>query len=215
MNTKSLIQVFSAMMLGLLVFTNQSFAQDAKSVLQKSSEFFDRADYIYIDFSVKTHYDVTDETNVSDGDLLVGDGDEFRLRVPGLEYYSDGVNLWQVNIASKQVLAKSLLDLDGGLHPSELLFRYLRCKPLSVKKDKLDGQDVYVLQLDPTGEIKIATTMEVWLDATDYSPVRLKTTDVSGNTSWYTIKDLKTNLQVKAADFVYKAPKGVEVIDMR
>jgi len=215
MNTKSLIQVISAMTLGLLVVTTQSFAQDAKSVLQKSSDFFDQADNIYIDFSVKTHYEVTDETNVSDGDLLLGDGDEFRLRVPGLEYYSDGVNLWQVNTASKQVLAKSLLDLDGGLHPSELLFRYLRCKPLAVKKDQLDGQEVYVLQLDPTGEIKIATKMEVWLDAKNFSPLRLKTIDVSKNTSWYTIKDLKTNIQVKHEDFVYKAPKGVEVIDMR
>jgi outer membrane lipoprotein carrier protein len=201
-------------LLTLTAFTSV-FSSEATQVLSKSAEYFNKAKNVSLDFTVKVHYEVTDETKNYTGDILIGQKDHFRLRIPGMLMMSDGVNLWQHNIDQKQVLVKSLLDMENSFHPSEMLFRYLRCQPLDIQKKTHNGKAVYLLKLDPKNQIKSMTAMEVWLLASDYSPVRLKTTDVSGNTSWYEISNMARDIKVSDSDYEFKTPAGVEEIDMR
>lgn len=191
------------------------WAGPAEEALNKSAAYFNSAKILSLDFQVKVKYQVSGEESRQNGSLLVGQGDKFRLVLPGQKVQSDGVTLWQFNESQKQVLIKSLLDLESAFHPSEVLFKYLKCKPISIEKKDIDGQATYRLLLDPTNYIRSFTAMEVWLKTTDHSPVRLKTVDVSGNISWYEITNLRRDPPVKESDFVFVLPAGVEEIDMR
>ena len=101
------------------------------------------------------------------------------------------------------------------LHPSELLFKYLNCKALSVSDGVFANPKLWVLKLDPSKYKGQFTQMEVWLSQKDFSPVRLFTVDPSGNSSWYNIVNLKVMKNVSVEDFRYKALPGVDEIDMR
>ncbi len=202
--------------LGLILLSlSLASAQTPQSVLDKSSTFFSALKNFSLSFEVTTLYDITEEKKTYTGTLIVGQKDKFALDHSEITMISDGVVLWEHRKAHNQVLIKSLLDLQSGFHSSEILFKYLKCKPLTVTKKTEKGIQYFVLTLDPTKQITYLKDMEVWLNGSDYSPNKIKTIDVSDNTSWYTINDFKSNQDIPETTFTFVPKKNTDIIDMR
>ncbi len=192
-----------------------AFALPADSVMALSKKWFDSGKAWNFDFLVRVDYAGTPESGFQNGNLLVTGKDMFRLQLSGLSIYSDGTNFWQWNKEQNQVLLKLMEDMESNMHPSELLFKYLKCKPLSMRQDKVGNKAANVVTLDASQYGKDFSQMEVWLSTKDASPLRLVTTDPLGNVSTYDISNLKRRDDVKKEDFIFKPGKGVDVIDMR
>lgn len=190
-------------------------ASSATEVLEKSKAWFKSGSSWSLNFYVKVYPTGSPDASEQRGSLLVGEKNRFRLAVPGITFFSDGVTLWQWNQEQKQVLIKAIEDLSSTLHPSELLFKYLNCRATAVREEKWKNKSVYVLKLDPSKYDDQFKDMEVWLSAKDYSPVRLFTTDNLGNASQYEISDLKIMKKATIADFTFKGSKEIDEIDMR
>ena len=199
----------------LLMLAQWAFALSADQVMKKSQDWFKTGRAWSLDFRLQLFYADSPDIVSQQGKLLVAEGDKFKLELAGIRFYSDGENMWQHNVEQKQVLIKLVEDLSNALHPSELLFKYLNCKALSVSEGEFANQKLWVLKLDPSKYKGQFTQMEVWLSQKDYSPVRLFTVDPSGNSSWYNIVNLKVMKNVSVDDFRYKALPGVDEIDMR
>jgi outer membrane lipoprotein carrier protein len=148
------------------------------------------------------------------GTLITSGENKFALTMSDLQVMSDGVNLWQYNPLQKQVLIKLISDLENKLQPSEILFRYLNTKALSVKKEFWKGKNVHSLNLNPNKYKDQFKAMEVWLLPTDCSPVRLHTIDNFGNDTWYSIENLNKG-KFSEKEFKFNTPSGVDEIDMR
>ena len=187
----------------------------ADEAMNKSKAWFKSGKAWSLDFRVQVYYADSPDINSSSGKLLVADGDRFMLDMMGIRFYSDGKSLWQWNVEQKQVLIKDVDDLSSTLHPSELLFKYLNCKAISLSEGEFGNQKLWVLKLDPSKYKGQFTQMEVWLSKKDFSPVRLQTVDPEKNTSWYNIINLKVMQKVSPDDFRYKSQKDVDEIDMR
>ncbi|MGL1936479.1 MAG: outer membrane lipoprotein carrier protein LolA [Fibrobacterales bacterium] len=187
----------------------------AQQALDKSSTFFNTLTTFSLSFKVKTLYDITEEEKEYTGTLMVGPKDKFVLDHSELKMVSDGVTLWEHRKAHKQVLIKSLIDMESGFHTSEIIFKYLKCTPLTIAHKKEKNTPYLVLTLDPSKQITYLKGMKVWLDPTDFSPKRLKTIDVSDNVSWYTIDNFKSNPPVNDKTFTYTPALTLETIDMR
>lgn len=196
-------------------FVGLSFGASADSLLKRSSAFFQSSKGLSLDFEVTVRYAANGEQGTQKGSLLVGERNKFRLKASGMDFYSDGVNLWQYTPAQKQVMVKLVADLESQFHPSEILFKYLGCKAVSVRSETWQGRTLHAVVLDPkryNGQFK---EMEVWLDPGTLAPVRLKTVDNLGNLSWYTVTNLKRIPNPQDSEFVFKTPMGVDEIDMR
>ena len=191
------------------------YASSADDVLQKSKSWFNTGSSWTLDFQVKIFPAGSPDVSEQKGSLLVGEKNRFRLSVPGITFFSDGVSLWQWNIEQKQVLIKAIEDLSSTLHPSELLFKYLNCQAISVREDQWNKKKVFVLTLDPAKYGDQFKAMEVWLSAKDYSPVRLFTVDHMDNLSQYEISNLKVVKKTTLADFTFKSSKDIDEVDMR
>lgn len=191
------------------------YASSADDVLQKSKSWFKKGSSWALDFQVKIFPAGSPDVSEQKGSLLVGEKNRFRLSVPGITFFSDGVSLWQWNIEQKQVLIKAIEDLSSTLHPSELLFKYLNCQAISVREDQWSKKKVFVLTLDPAKYGDQFKAMEVWLSAKDYSPVRLFTVDHMDNLSQYEISNLKVVKKTTLADFTFKSSKDIDEVDMR
>lgn len=198
-----------------LVLAASAAASPADSVMALSKKWFDSGKAWSFDFRVRADYAGSAESGFQSGNLLVADSDRFRLQMVGMSIYSDGKNFWQWNRETKQVLLKLLEDMESNVHPSELLFKYLKCRPLSMKEKTIGGKKANVLSLDASEYGKDFAEMEVWLSAKDASPMKLVTVDPLQNVTTYEISNLKRVDKVKASDFVPVPDKGVDVIDMR
>lgn len=203
------------LLVAFLFCANMAFAISAAEVMQKSKDWFKSSNSWSFKFRAETFLSDSPTSGVQKGDLLVGDGNKFRLSIPGITFISDGESLWQWNIEQKQVLIKAVADLESSLHPSELLFKYLNCKVLEMKDGSWKGKDVYVLKLSPEQYKDQFVEMEVWLSKKDFSPVRLFTIDVMGNSTWYDVSQWKVEKNVQLDRFKFKTPKGIDEIDMR
>lgn len=180
-----------------------------------SRKWFDSGKAWSLDFRVRVDYAGSPETGIQGGNLLVTGKDMFRLKISGMEIYCDGKNFWQWNKETNQVLLKLLEDMESNMHPSELLFKYLSCKPIEMKREKIGGKQANAVRLDASRYGKDFAEMEVWLSAADASPMRLVIVDPLRNVSTYDISNLKRVDSVKVSDFVLVPAKGVDVIDMR
>ncbi len=199
----------------LCLLASAAYALTADQVMKKSQDWFKSGKVWSLDFKLQLFYADSPDIVSQQGKLMVAEGDKFKLELAGIKFYSDGESMWQHNVEQKQVLIKAVEDLSSSLHPSELLFKYLNCKALSVGEGAFGGQKLWVLKLDPSKYKGQFTQMEVWLSQKDFSPVRLFTVDPSGNSSWYNIVNLKAIKNVSVEDFRYKALPGVDEIDMR
>ena len=196
-------------------FASAAFALTADQVMKKSQDWFKSGKAWSLDFKLQLFYAESPDIVSQQGKLVVAEGDKFKLELAGIKFYSDGESMWQHNVEQRQVLIKLVEDLSSSLHPSELLFKYLNCKALSVSEGVFANQKLWVLKLDPSKYKGQFVQMEVWLSQKDFSPVRLFTVDPSGNSSWYNIVNLKVMKNVSVEDFRYKALPGVDEIDMR
>ncbi len=191
-----------------------SSAQSADELMAKSKAWFKSSKAWSLKFRLVHEYAGSKDKVSQSGSLLVGEDNRFRLQVPGIAFYSDGASLWQWNQEQKQVLIKSLADLSGAFHPSELLFKYLNCKAVSATKSIWNGKPVWILKLDPLPYANQFSAMEVYLGS-DYAPLRLITVDSTGSTSWYDILDLKKESNPGDAEFKFKSSPDIDEIDMR
>ena len=207
-----LLRLFAFVLLFAVVPVMSMTADEA---MEKSKAWFKSGKAWNLTFRVQVFYVDSPEIASQDGKLLVAEGDRFVLDMAGIKFYSDGESLWQHNVEQNQVLIKAVEDLSSSLHPSELLFKYLKCKAKSIYEGEFGGEKLWVLKLDPSKYAGQFTQMEVWLSKKDFSPKRLFTVDPSGNGSWYNIVNLKVMKKVSAEDFRYKPIKGVDEIDMR
>jgi outer membrane lipoprotein-sorting protein len=199
---------------GLFLY-NVGFAADPAAVMKQSADRFKGAKYWSFDFQVLSFIPGNADTLRYKGEIMLGKNDQFHLRIPGQEYVSDGITLWQYTPSQKQVMVKNIVDLQGGMHPSEALFRYLKCKPVSMKDSVLEGVPVHAMVLDPKGQVKQFTAMTVWLKVKDQTPMRLQMTDRTGAMMIYKIANLRKDPPLKDADFHFVVPTGVEELDMR
>lgn len=209
------LRLAASFVLVTFLAAQHAFSLTADEALNKSKAWFKSGKAWSLDFRVQVFYADSPDINTGSGTLLVADGDRFKLDMMGIRFYSDGKSLWQWNVDQNQVLIKAVEDLSSALHPSELLFKYLNCKAISLSEGEFNKQKLWVLKLDPSKYKGQFTQMEVWLSKKDFSPVRLLTVDPEKNASWYNITNLKVMQKVSTDDFRYKSQKNVDEIDMR
>lgn len=202
--------------LGLtLILSSAVFAGEADDLLKKSAETFRQAQGWSFLFELESGLQGEAPRGTAKGTLIIGSGDRFRLEMPGQQVISDGVTLWQYNPTRAQVLIRNVADQKDNMHPSEALFRYLKCKPISVVKVQMNGESVHHMKLDPKGQIKGYTQMEVWLRSSDLTPIQIVAIDKSGTKNLYRISQLKKNPPLSKDSFRFIAPADVDEVDMR
>jgi len=198
----------------LLLLGLPALANQADSLLQCSANYFGKNAEFKFNFQMLTRVASTGEEIQKSGTLITSNQNKFALTMSDLQVMSDGVNLWQYNPLQKQVLIKLISDLENKLQPSEILFRYLNTKAISVKKELWKGKNVHALSLNPSKYKDQFKAMEVWLLPTDCSPVRLHTIDNFSNDTWYSIENLNKG-KFSEKEFKFNTPSGVDEIDMR
>lgn len=149
------------------------------------------------------------------GTLKIASGNRFRFDSKGLIAVCDGTTLWQWNGSTNQVLIHEAAKVDPASLPAGLLEAALEGSETSATSVKEGNRPLQKLSLDnsrpPLSKFAFAW---MWVDPVDLRPVRIQVEDSQGTrTTWNLLKIAGWKAAPK--DFVFAAPKGADVVDLR
>jgi len=151
----------------------------------------------------------------SKGTLKFATGNRFRFDSDGLIAVCDGTTLWQWNGSTNQVLIHDAAKVDPASLPAGLLDAAMVGSETSATAVKEGSRSLEKLVLDNSrAPMSKFSGAWMWVDPSDMRPVRIEVEDQQGTrTTWNLLKI--TGWKAGPKDFVFAAPAGAEVVDLR
>lgn len=204
----------SAVLVVSLCLAVSAAAADPNVLLRDLQKVYDTSKDLSARFVQVSHLAAAGMDREVKGRVVFKKGGKMRWTYEGddpQEIVSDGKTLWIHQVRDKTVMRQDLskvpaanrlgLDLLSGFQGVTETFHLAACGESCLElKPKAARADLtrIVLDLDPkTHEVRVVTTE-----------------DALGNRTRVELKDLRRNTGVKDDVFAFKAPKGVEVLEM-
>ena len=195
--------------------------QDAGAIVGRSSRVYRSLSSLKADFVQVIDNPMIDSAE-SRGTLIQSGPAKLAMRFsdpPGEAVVIDGEHVWVYTPSTVpgQVLRMSLPS--GGPVYGYNILAWLLDRPAEryeasyVRRDKVGGRDVDVVQLVPAVPDLPFEKAVLWLDRGDGLPRRLEILEPSGATRTLTLSKVRANERVTDQTFKFAVPAGVRVVD--
>lgn len=122
----------------------------------------------------------------------------------------DGQTIWAYDPDLKQVTVRPADETLAGT-PAELLAQKARLAENFTTRDLGEKDGLRIVALEPKSEQSDFKSIELWLKSG--VPQRLRFSDPLGGVTEVELRDVKVNATIDDQQFVFVAPKGVEVVE--
>jgi outer membrane lipoprotein carrier protein len=194
----------------LLAFSNVSLAEDASALIQRVEARYAEIEVIDAKFQQRTASSIYGE-DIQQGSVTLKRPMKMRWDFGDKQFIMDGKTLWVYSIPDKQVLR---YDTSGG--PVDPMYSLLG------SLDKLGAlfdaalvqsdSNGHVLDLTPKGE---AEFKKVRLELSEALLLKkVSVTNPMGDPVELVFSEVKMGGDASDAQFTFKAPEGVEVVDI-
>jgi outer membrane lipoprotein carrier protein len=141
--------------------------------------------------------------------------DKFRIETDDEILVSDGELLWSYSKENEQV-TKSRLDKSKNIFkPNQYLSNFRKEYEAKLTgEEKVDKIECYNLVLTPKKKDLFITRMTIWIDKKSGLAKKLKYQDSNDNQVLLLFEGIKINKGIPDSKFVFKAPPGVEELDL-
>lgn len=205
----------------LIVGAGAAQAQDAGAIVGRASRAYRALSSLKADFVQVIDNPMIDSAE-SRGTLVQAGQDQLAMRFtdpPGEAVIIDGQHVWLYTPSTTpgQVIRMSVPS-GGPVYGYNMLAWFLdkpaeRYTATYLRRDKLDGRTVDVVQLVPAVSDLPFEKAILWLDRDDALPRRLEITERTGALRTLTLAHLRVNQPVPSGTFTFKVPDGVRVVD--
>jgi chaperone LolA len=204
------------MILSVLLLTPRAGAISTKEIITKVEERYENMADFRADFHQSVYLDSADTAGyVATGVLWVKKPHKFRLELKHQTTVSDGDTLWTYVPGNAQVLVDYADTTGAASSPEQLFLKYFRDAEVRlVGSEQITGLDCYHLHLRPECDQDICS-LHLWVDQQTWLVRRLEFTDSGDMVTHYWFTETRTNLGLDENIFIFQAPDGVEIIDMR
>jgi chaperone LolA len=188
----------------------------AKSILDKVSNHFKTLKTVQANYTLN----VTNRSGKSAGNKtgqIFVKNTKFRITEKSMEITSDGKKMWKFEPAANEVTVSDVDNNSQGMTPQRLFTNFYD-KDFLYKLNgnkTIGGKQLAEIELTPTDKRKNFFKVYVYVDQAQQMITRSKVFENSGNVYEYSISNVKTNMALDDALFVFNAAKhpGVDVID--
>ena len=198
-----------------------SAQEDAGAIVGRSSRVYRSLGSLKADFVQVIDNPMIDSAE-SRGTLIQAGPAKLAMRFtdpPGEAVVIDGERVWVYTPSTVpgQVLRMGLPS--GGPVYGYNILAWLLDRPAEryqatfVRRDKLAGRDMDVVQLVPAVPDLPFDKAVLWLDRGDGLPRRLEILEPSGATRTLTLSKVRTNERVTDQTFKFTVPSGVRIVD--
>lgn len=196
-------------------------AQDAAAIVGRSSRVYRSLASMRADFVQVIDNPMIDSAE-SRGTLVQAGPSKLAMRFtdpPGEAVIIDGEHVWVYTPSTVpgQVLRMGLPS--GGPVYGYNIIAWLLDKPAErytpkyLRRDRVGGREVDVIELVPAVPDLPFERAVVWLDRDDALPRRLEVTEHGGALRTLTLSKVRANQRVPDSTFVFQVPPGVRVVD--
>jgi len=193
------------------------YAASVTKIVQKIQDKYEKIDNLSAEFVQVDQYKLTGSMTETRGTIYVKDGVKYRLETEDRTIVTDGETVWTYSVFNNQVLVDRVKEGDGSFLPRDLLFKYPRDYFASLLDEvEIDGDDYYVIKLDPKEGIHgYVKTMKIWVNTDTYIISKIEYTDFNDNISYFEIKKVDIDTELADTLFQFKIDENVEVVDLR
>lgn len=209
-------KIFS--LIAFWAFTFSVSAQDARSILDKASDAYNKAGAVTVTFTLNTKDSKAKTTYSYDGKAYMK-GDKFKLEIPDAITWFDGKTQWVYVKDTEEVnISNPTGDELQGISPSVLFSIYKKGYNLTYKGEKKIGTRV-IQEVELTSQKKNAdiTKILVQIDKANNTFYSISLTDKSGISNTLLIKSYQKGTNIADATFSFNRkdyPKA-EIVDLR
>lgn len=195
-----------------------SSAQNARTILDKASDAYNKAGSIILSFTLDTKDNKAKNTYSYDGKAYMK-GNKFKIEIPDAITWFDGTTQW---VYVKDTEEVNISNPSGeelqGVSPSALFSIYKKGYNLSYKGEKRSGGKVLQrVELTPQKKGADITKILVEIDKATSIFSTITLTDKSGIQNTLSIKNYQTGSSIPEAMFTFNKkdyPKA-EIVDLR
>ncbi|HLB00980.1 MAG TPA: outer membrane lipoprotein carrier protein LolA [Bacteroidota bacterium] len=204
--------------IAVLLFSAAGRAQegDGARLLSRLREKYNDVDRLSLTFAQKTVFAVSKAEQVTEGKLVLGKGNQYRITLGDRLIVSDGRTVWSMSKSNSQVIVDRFRDDPSGITPERLLARLPEdYRAVSTGTEKIGRIRTTVLKLtpgSPGGQVK---WLKLWVDEDEMAVRRLVVMDLGENEITYDLGDVTVDPDVPDSVFTFTAPAGTEILDLR
>ncbi|MDR0823970.1 MAG: outer-membrane lipoprotein carrier protein LolA [Prevotella sp.] len=202
----------------LITFTAGLSAQNARAILDKASEAYNKAGGINVTFTLDTKDAKSKTTYSYDGKVFMK-GDKFKLEIPDAITWFDGKTQWVYVKDTEEVnISNPTGEELQGISPSVLFSIYKKGFNLTYKGEKrVGGKTVQEIELTPQKKNADITKIMVQIDKVANTFSKITLIDKAGLENALFIKTYQQGVNIPDTTFSFNKknyPK-VEIVDLR
>lgn len=205
-------------LISLLVFTLSISAQDARSILDKAADTYNKAGGVVANFTLDSKDTKAKLVYSYDGKAYMK-GDKFKIEIPDAITWFDGKTQWVYVKDTEEVNISNPTGAElQGISPSMLFSIYKKGYNLSYKGEKrIGGKTVLEIELIPQKKNADITKILVQIDKASNVFSKITLTDKAGIQNILSIKSYQTGTNISDATFSFnkKDYPSAEIVDLR
>ena len=206
---------FSLVLLMIFLFCSGVFAITSEKLAAQVEEKYRSFKDLSMNFTKTLKSEIFETEKKTKGKMYLKNPDKFRIETKEEIIVTDGKFLWNYSEENEQVL-KSRLDRSKNIFkPNQYLSNFRKeYNAKSTGEEKIDKTECHKLVLTPKKKDSFITKMTIWIDKKNWLAKKLEYQDSNDNEITLIFDKIKTNQGIKDSKFVFKAPKGVEELDL-
>lgn len=202
----------------LLLVSAMAFTQDARSILDKASEAYDKTGGVIASFTLNTKDQKTKSTYSYEGKAYMK-GNKFKIEIPDATTWFDGTTQWVYVKNTEEVnISNPTGEELQAISPSVLFNIYKKGFNLKYKGEvKVAGKTLQEIELTPQKKGSDFSKIAVHVDKLNSTFSKIILTDKSGieNTLIITKYQLANNLPEGTFSFNKSDYPRAEIVDLR
>jgi outer membrane lipoprotein carrier protein len=184
----------------------------AKVILDAVSAKFRTLKSVESKFSIKIENSAGKALGTKTGSFFMK-GNKYRIMATAQEQFSDGVNIWTLDKAAKEVTISKIDPTANSITPQKLFTNFYDKDYLY----KLNGTTNGLSEIELTPIDKTKAIFKILLYVSNNAITSMKLLEKTGNRYTLSINGTKNNTVIQDGIFIFDPKKfpGVEVVDLR
>ncbi|PZP43818.1 MAG: hypothetical protein DI598_15295 [Pseudopedobacter saltans] len=204
------------LIIAFIAFSQLAIAQkdpSAKAILDKVNANIKSSKGATANFSYAVKNRKGESQGAAQGKLIVS-GNKYHITQGDNTIISNGTQLWNYDKSANEVNVSTPSSAAGSINPDKLLTGSFSATDFNYKLVSKDGSLFHIL-LMPADARKNFKQIDLYVSKAQNMITKASVIDKTGNTTFFQLSNIKTNVSVPASQFVFDkaAHPGVEVID--
>lgn len=187
---------------------------EAKKILDAVSAKFKTYKSVQSNFNLKIE-NASNKVIGSKKGTVYMKGTKYRINVDNNDIYCDGVNVWTVDKADKEITITKVDPSNNSITPQKLFTNFYDKDFLYKLNGDVNG--VQEIELTPIDKTKLFHKVIVFINKAAKTITSSKVFEKAGNRYTYAVSNMNTTTVIPDATFVFnqKNYPGMEVVDNR